>query len=195
MLTDLDDLRVPMERAELLQSLGRDGEAEVLFRRMVLATDAEQRSAGRVGLGRTLLERGDPAGAITVLDGEPVEEGYVLTAAQVRGESLLALNRVAEAQAVYGALDGDAEARVVRALGLGDCALAAENPVEARGYYEQALTNSDRYYQALAMAGLVRTAVETGDPTKAGELLQKMRADYADQEDAIAAARAAISGQ
>jgi predicted negative regulator of RcsB-dependent stress response len=195
MLADLDDPRVPMEKAELLQALGRDNEAEVLFRRMILATDVEQRSAGRVGLGRTLLERGDAAGALAALDQEAVDPGYALTAAEVRGESLLALGRVAEAQAVYAALDGDAEARVVRALGLGDCALAAENPVEARSQFEAALSSADRFYQAQALAGLVRTAAEAGDPAKAGELLQKLRSEYPDHEDAIAAARAGISGQ
>ena len=192
LMGELEDPRVPIEKAAILQALGRDEEAELLFRRMLLASEPESRSAGQVGLGRVLLERGDAAEALKALDQGPVEEAFALSAAQVRGEALLALGKLPEAKAVYAALQGDAEARTVGALGLGNCALAADDPVGARAWFEQAQVSPDRYYQAHALAGLVRTAAEAGDPSKAGELLLRLKKDYEDRADAIAQAEASV---
>jgi hypothetical protein len=38
----------------------------------------------------------------------------------------------------------------------------------------------------------VRTAAEAGDPSKAGELLLKLKKDYEDRADAIAQAEASV---
>ena len=61
-----------------------------------------------------------------------------------------------------------------------------------RAWFEQAQASPDRYYQAHALAGLVRTAAEAGDPGKAGELLSKLKKDYEDRADAIAQAEASV---
>jgi hypothetical protein len=114
--------------------------------------------------------------------------GYALTAAQIRGEALLALGRLDEAKAVYAALSGDAEARTIGALGQGECALSADDLVAARTFFEQAQQSPDRFYQAHALAGLVRVAKESGEPSQADVLLQQLRSEYADREDAISRA-------
>jgi hypothetical protein len=119
-----------------------------------------------------------------------------ITAAQIRGEALLSLDRVDDARRHYSAmsssLSGDAETRTVGLLGLAACALARDNTATARSYFEQALLYPDRFYQAHALAGLVRVASEAGDLTTASRLLDQLRADYADREDAIASATEAM---
>jgi tetratricopeptide (TPR) repeat protein len=190
LLAESEDPRAIAERALVLEGLGRWDEAETAFRRMAVATDLEQRSAGVVGAARVALERGDAGGAVTLLDGLPVvDPGYQLTVAQVRGEALLSLDRIDEARAVYRSLTGDAESRTVGALGLGACALAAGDPATARQEFARALkATSDRYYQAHALAGTARAWSEAGDDARAREVIQQLRRDYPEREDALAEA-------
>ncbi len=193
-LESCDDPRAPVERATILEGLGRWEEAETAWGRLALAGDLETRSAGSLGLARARINRGDAAGALVVVEGlAGVDAGYALTLAQVHGEALLALGRVDEARAVYTGLSGDAESRAVSLLGQGECALAGGDAAAAEGFFTAATAAlPDRYYGALALSGQVRALVEKGDPARAGVVLQRLRAEYADQSDAISIADAAM---
>ncbi|MFZ5481672.1 MAG: tetratricopeptide repeat protein, partial [Myxococcota bacterium] len=115
--------------------------------------------------------------------------------AQIRGEALLATGRVDEARDVYAALDGDAEQRTVRLLGLAECALASDDAKGALSYFDQAQKGSaDRYYQAHAIAGLARAWAELGFPSKARAELDRLRGEYPEREDAIERAAVAAGG-
>jgi uncharacterized protein YjbI with pentapeptide repeats/predicted negative regulator of RcsB-dependent stress response len=193
LLESLDDPRALPEKALIYHGLGQLDRADAIYKQMMLSSDPEIRSAGRVGLARMLLENGEPERALAALDADPVEPGYQLTADQIRGESLLVLGRMEEAEALYSGLGGDAEARTIAALGLGECALAGGNAQSAKIAFEEALQSTDRYYQAQAIAGLLRAAQEAGDLTEAGRLLNQLRTEYADQPELISFAESSLS--
>ena len=134
------------------------------------------------------------AGALSALARLPtIDPGYALTAAQLRGDALLALGRVAEARDVYQGLGGDAESRTISALGLGECALAAENASGALLLFDKAFAETeDEFYKAQALAGLARAWAESGDLDKAKLELQRLRKDYPERQDSISLAAMAI---
>ncbi len=187
------DVRAPMERATVLEGLGRLDDAQTAWDRIALASDLEQRTAGVLGLARIRLARDEPAAALAELDALPtVAEGFELTAAQVRGEALRVLGRWDEAAGVYRALDADAESRVVGALGLGEVALARDDARGALAVFQRAFDGtSDRYYRAHALSGVARAQAEGGDLASARTTLQRLRREYPDRDDAIQAAAAA----
>lgn len=194
LLEGLSDPRVPAERALALEGLDRLEEAETLYLRLADAPLLETKSAGVVGIARVRLARDDAAGALSALARIPtIDAGYALTAAQLRGDALLALGRVAEARDVYRGLDQDAEARTIRSLGLGECALADEDAARALALFSTAYANTDdAFYRAAALAGGARAWAEAGDVQRAKEELQKLRSQYPQRLDAIALAEAAI---
>ncbi len=195
LLSASDDARAPMERATVLEGLGKMDEAEIAWDRLALSPDLEQRSAGVLGIARVRLSRDDPAGALVELDALPVvADGFVLTAAQVRAEALLLLRRFDEAARVYGGLDRDAESRVVGALGLGEVALARDAAPAALVSFRQALEGtSDPYYRALALSGVTRALAESGNTSDARSTLARLRKEHPDRTDAIEAAEAVIA--
>lgn len=188
------DPRVPGERALALEGLGRLDEAETLYVRLADEPLLETKSAGVVGLARVRLGRDDAAGALSALARLPtIDAGYALTAAQLRGDALLALGRVSEARDVYRGLDQDAEARTIRSLGLGECALAGEDANGAIRLFQKAFSETeDDFYKALALAGVARALAESGDLAQAKLELQRLRKDYPERTDAISLAAMAI---
>jgi tetratricopeptide (TPR) repeat protein len=188
------DERAPVERAMVLEDLGRLDEARSAWERLAVAPDLEQRSAGVLGLARVSLARDDAAAALAELDTLPVvADGYALTAAQVRGEALLALRRYDEAAAVYGALDADAESRVVGALGLGEVALGRDDaPAAVVSFLKAYDGTEDPFYRAQALSGTARAQAEAGDRTAARSTLDRLRREFPDREDAIAAAASVL---
>ncbi len=189
------DPRAAEERGLAYEALERWSEAHTAYEAMADSPDPERRSAAFVGQARVALAKDDPRGALAALARlTVVDAGYVLTAAQLHGDALLALGRVDEASDVYAGLDGDAEARTVRALGLGECALARDDAREALTQYSDALEGTtDRYYQADAVAGLVRALAQAGRAEQAQEQLARLRSGYPERADAIARAEAAIN--
>jgi tetratricopeptide (TPR) repeat protein len=194
LLSSSEDERAPMERATVLEGLGKMDEAETAWDRIAMSPDLEQRSAGVLGLARVRLSRDDAAGALAELDALPAPaEGFLLTAAQVRAEALLMLGRFDAAGAVYKALDRDAESRVVGALGLGEVALAKDDARGAVLAFQRAFDLTvDPYYQALALSGLARGHAEAGSVADARAALARLRRDYPARADAIAAAEAVV---
>lgn len=193
LLAESDDPRAPTERALVLEGLERWEEARVAWERLAGAPDLESRSAGILGLARVALAQDDTRGALGILERlDRVDPGYALTWGQVRGEALLAAGRLDEARAVYAELDADAESRVVGALGLGECALAGDDPVSARTSFQAAFDGTeDPYYRARALAGLARALAEGGDADGARRAVDRLRRVYPDQHEAIAAASGA----
>jgi tetratricopeptide (TPR) repeat protein len=193
LLADVDDPRAPMERAQVLEGLGRYDEAETAWSRIALSEELERRSAGVLGLARVKLARDDASGALAALAPlTVVDPGYRLTYAQVRAEALLGLGRASEARAVYAALGGDAESRIVGLLGQGECALALDDAAGAVTFFQRALdAATDRWYRATALAALARAHAEQGDAGAARSILARLRREHPDREDAIAAAAAA----
>ncbi|MDP2310378.1 MAG: pentapeptide repeat-containing protein [Pseudomonadota bacterium] len=194
LLSSSEDARAPMERATVLEGLGKMDEAETAWDRLAISPDLEQRSAGVLGIARVRLSREDPAGALAELDALPVvADGFLLTAAQVRAEALLLLRRFDEAALVYGGLDRDAESRVVGALGLGEVALARDDARSALVPFRQALDRtSDPFYQAQALSGIARAQAEAGAAEDARATLARLRKEHPDRADAIQAAEAVI---
>ncbi|MFZ5476552.1 MAG: pentapeptide repeat-containing protein [Myxococcota bacterium] len=195
-LEGVDDPRAPVERATVLEGLGRLDEAEAVWKQMAQAREREPRSAGVLGLARVRLARDDASGALDALaELDDVDPGFALTLAQVRGEALRALGRWAEAREVYAALGGDAERRVVGALGLGECALGEGDALGARARFEEALdATEDPWYAAHALSGVARAHGLAGDRDAAGEALARLRREFPDREDAIASAESALAG-
>jgi tetratricopeptide (TPR) repeat protein len=196
LLADSADARAPEERGQALEALGRFDEAAAQYGLLLSSTDNERRTAGRVGQARLRLLQEDPQGVLTVLAQlGTVDPGYALTVVQLKGDALLALDRVVEARDEYAALEGDAEVRAVRGLGLGECALAAGDAKEAsRQFFAVFQSATDRYYQADALSGLVRALVEAGRVDAAAERLAELQREYPERPDAIARAQAAVSG-
>ena len=194
LLAGSNDPRAAEERGLAQEGLARFDEADASYASLLGSADPERRTAGRVGQARVRLARDDARGALTVLAKlTSVEAGYTLTVAQLRGDALLALGQVNDARDVYGGLDGDAEARTVRALGLGECALAEEDPRAAALSFAAALEGTaDRYYQAEARAGLVRARMEGGKSDLAAAEYDRLREDYPEFPEAIARAGAAV---
>ena len=194
LLAGSNDPRAAEERGLAQEALARFDEADASYASLLGSADPERRTAGRVGQARVRLARDDARGALTVLAKlTSVEPGYALTVAQLRGDALLALGQVNDARDVYGGLDGDAESRTVRDLGLGECGLAEEDPRAAALSFAAALEGTaDRYYQAAALAGLVRARMEGGKRDLAAVEYDRLREDYPEFPDAIAQAGAAV---
>ncbi|MDP2312463.1 MAG: tetratricopeptide repeat protein, partial [Pseudomonadota bacterium] len=194
LLSASEDVRAPMERATVLEGLGKMDEAETAWERLAISPDLEQRSAGVLGIARVRLSRDDPAGALGELDALPVvADGFVLTAGQVRAEALLVLRRFDEAAAVYAGMDGDAESRVVGAIGLGEVALARDDARAALTTFERAFeATSDPYYLAQALSGIARAQAEGGSLADARATLARLRKEHPGRADAIQAAEAVI---
>jgi tetratricopeptide (TPR) repeat protein len=194
LLSEVADPRAPMERAQVLEELGRISEAETTWKRVALSTDLEQRSAGVVGLARVRLSRDDAKGALEALAGlSAPDPGYALTYAQARGEALLAVGRFDEARAVYVALNADAEARVVGLLGQAEVDLAVDRPRDALPRFEAALAAAtDPWYQAVARGGVVRALADSGDVTKARAAYASLLATFPDRDDVLSGAAAAL---
>ncbi len=195
LLADTRDARAAEERGLAYEALERWDEALSAYASMASSADVERRSAAYVGQARVWLARDDARAALSALAQlSVVDPGYVLTVGQLKGEALVALKRFDEARDVYAALDGDAESRTVGALGLGECALAAEDPRTAVTRFGDALREtSDRYYQADALSGLVRAFVEAGRGDQAAEQFEKLKDGYPERPDAIARAQAALN--
>ncbi|MEN9785585.1 MAG: hypothetical protein RLZZ299_849 [Pseudomonadota bacterium] len=194
LLGQASDPRAPAERAAVLETLGRLDEAETAWKRLVLAPDLEQRSAGTVGLARVRLGRDNPAGALEALDAlQVVDAGYRLTHAQARGEALLALGRFDAARALYATLDFDAEARTVGAIGIAECDLRVDRAAQARDAFRRVgASATDPWYRISALAGEARALVDLGDTTGARALLARIRAEAPGREDAIGSVAAAL---
>lgn len=193
LLAESDDPRAPVDRAQVLEAMGRLSEAETTWKRVALASDLEQRSAGVVGLARVRLEREDPKGALEALAQlVSPDPGYALTYAQARGEALLALGRFDEARATYAALGADAEARVVGLLGQAEVDLAVDRASDALARFEKATDQtSDPWYLAAARAGVVRAASEAGDVARARAAYRALAEAHPDRDDLLDAAASA----
>ncbi|MSP62005.1 MAG: hypothetical protein EXR72_17070 [Myxococcales bacterium] len=195
LLADTRDARAAEERGLALEELERWDEALSAYASMASSSDLERRSAAQVGQARVWLARDDARAALAALAPlSIVDPGYTLTVGQLKGDALLALKRFDEARDVYAALDGDAEARTVGALGLGECALAAGDPRTALSHFGEALREtSDRYYQADALAGLVRAFAEAGRGDQAAAQFETLQDGYPERLDAIARAQSALN--
>jgi TolA-binding protein len=90
-------------------------------------------------------------------------------------------------------LTGGAEERTVGALGLGECALSADDSAGAAGYFDAAFTGTtDRYYQAAALFGTLRVQAESGNSAAASATLQRLKAEYPERDDIIQQAAAVV---
>jgi predicted negative regulator of RcsB-dependent stress response len=140
------------------------------------------------------MEKNDPTAALAALDRQKATDpGYALSIAQMYGDAYLALHRVGDARKVYSALTGGAEERTVGALGLGECALSADDSAGAAGYFEAAFKGTtDKFYQASALFGTLRAQVESGNSSAAGATLQRLKAEYPEREDLIQQAAAVV---
>ncbi len=195
LLADTRDARAAEERGLAYEALERWDEALSAYASMASSADVERRSAAHVGQARVWLAREDARAALSALAQlSVVDPGYTLTVGQLKGDALVALKRFDEARDVYASLDGDAESRTVGALGLGECALAAGDPRTAVTRFGDALREtSDRYYQADAIAGLVRAFHEAGRGEQALAQFETLKDGYPERPDAIARAQAALN--
>lgn len=192
-LGNCDDPRAAAERGQLLEDMGQTEEARQAWQRLAQAEDLETRTAGTVGLARLAMAQDDARAALAALEAQPViDPGYALSVAQIRGEALRALNRVDDARAVYRALGSGAEEHTVGLLGLADCAYQQGEAALAASLFEEArASTTDDVYGVQALWGRFHALVEQGEPALAGETLTRLKTEYPDQADAVAAAAAA----
>lgn len=194
LLANCDDPRAPIIRNEVLEGLGRWDDATAAWGRLAQSEDLETRTAAALGLARVAMEKNDPTAALSALDLQKVTDpGYALSIAQMYGDAYLALRRVGDARKVYTALTEGAEERTVGALGLGECALAANDSAGAAGYFDAAFKGTtDKYYQALALFGTLRVHVESGNSSAASTTLQRLKAEYPERDDIIQQAESVV---
>ncbi len=195
-LQNCDDPRVAVEKAQLLEDMGKFDEAQQAWQRLSQAEDLEMRTAGALGLARLSMAQDDPVGALGALDKQStIDPGYALSIAQVRGEALRALHRLDEAVAVYKGLGGGVEEHTVGLLGQAECAYESGDAKAALALFAEARdSTTDDVYGVQARWGQFHAYVEQGNTASAIDILKELKDGYPDQAEAVAAAQAGLQG-